>query len=82
MKTVACSPPRSMTGNIPLTEQAEELLQRAPYVALRGVYCEHHEGVLILRGRVGSYYMKQIAQVLVARLDGIELIDNRIEVKY
>lgn len=80
MKSVSCYQPRSVAGPISLTKQAEDLLQRAPYFALRGVRCEDHEGVLILRGRVLNYHMKQVAQVLVAQLNEVELIDNRIEV--
>jgi hypothetical protein len=57
-----------------------ESLDRAPYAGLRSLCCEEHEGVLILRGRVSSYFLKQIAQELAARVDGIELIDNRVEV--
>ncbi|MGO9115872.1 MAG: BON domain-containing protein [Thermoguttaceae bacterium] len=46
-----------------------------PFVA-----CEFHEGVLALRGRVPSFYLKQMAQTLIRGLDGVGEINNRLEV--
>jgi osmotically-inducible protein OsmY len=68
-------------NEIPLRARAENLLRRTSYRALQHIRCEHHEGVLTLRGRVSSFYLKQIAQEVVSRLEGIELVDNRIEVE-
>jgi osmotically-inducible protein OsmY len=59
---------------------AERRLRSNPYLALKKVSCDSHEGVLILRGCVPSYYLKQIAQQAVASLEGVERIDNQIEV--
>jgi osmotically-inducible protein OsmY len=60
---------------------AERRLRSNPYLALKNVSCDSLDGgVLILRGCVPSYYLKQIAQQAVASLDGIERIDNQIEV--
>ncbi len=46
----------------------------------RCVTCEYHEGVVILRGIVPSYYLKQIAQTVASKVPAIEQVDNRIEV--
>jgi osmotically-inducible protein OsmY len=35
---------------------------------------------VLLRGRVRTFYQKQIAQTVVAGVDGVEQIDNEIEV--
>jgi hypothetical protein len=78
MKAIPSSLSRIASGC--LAPQVRELLDRAPYAALRSLRCEEHEGVLILRGHVSSYFLKQIAQELATRVDGIEWIDNRIEV--
>lgn len=40
------------------------------------------KGSVVLTGRVSSYYEKQLAQEFVRRMDGVEHIDNRIEVAY
>ncbi|MFC1597030.1 BON domain-containing protein [Planctomycetota bacterium] len=62
-------------------EEAGARLRCSAYGDIRGVTCEFHEGVLTLRGRVPSYYMKQIAQSLVLGMEGAEEINNRLEVE-
>ena len=57
-------------------------LQRSCYPQVQCILCEFHEGVLTLRGRVSSYYLKQIVQTLVFRLDGVVELNNRVEVVY
>jgi hypothetical protein len=63
-----------------LKEVAEGILRRNPYLALKNVTCDLLGGVLVLRGRLPSYYLKQIAQEAVVSLEGVERIDNRIQV--
>ncbi len=59
--------------------QAEAALHSS-YGPLRRVRCEYHDGLLTLHGRLPSYYLKQVAQEAVARLDGVSRVENRIEV--
>jgi osmotically-inducible protein OsmY len=40
------------------------------------------QGVVLLQGEVQSYYEKQLAQEVVRRLDGVERVENEIEVAY
>jgi osmotically-inducible protein OsmY len=60
--------------------RVESRLKRSSYAELHGVSCDYHEGVVTLRGRVSSYYLKQMAQALVFRLDGVQELNNRVEV--
>ena len=60
--------------------EAQARLRKSGYRELHLVSCEFHEGVLTLRGRVSSYYLKQLAQELIRRLDGAEEVNNRLEV--
>ena len=60
---------------------AESRLLRSPYGEHRHVSCEFGEGILTLRGRVSSYYLKQIAQYLVCRVSGVAEIDNQLSVE-
>ena len=46
----------------------------------RDVTCVFFDGVLILRGCLPTYYLKQLAQTLAAQVEGVRQIDNRIEV--
>jgi osmotically-inducible protein OsmY len=55
-------------------------LDNSPYRELLGIDCELRDGVLILRGRVSSFYIKQIAQSAVFSLENVREIDNRLEV--
>jgi len=51
--------------------------------ALRGlahVSCELREGMAILHGKVSTFYLKQLAQEVVKKVDGVELVVNRVDV--
>ena len=63
-----------------VADLARVLLLRNPYLALKNVSCEYRDGVLTLRGYLPSYYLKQIAQTIVANLEGVERLVNAIEV--
>ena len=41
---------------------------------------EYDDGMLILHGRLGSYYQKQLAQETVAGVEGVVQVVNEIEV--
>jgi osmotically-inducible protein OsmY len=60
--------------------EAQLRLRKSGYRQLRRVSCEFHEGVLTLRGQVSSFYLKQVAQTLIGRLDGVGAINNRLDV--
>ena len=63
-----------------LAARAESGLRTSGYRSLRVISCESHEGRLVLRGRVPSYYLKQVAQEQVRRIEGVESIVNAVEV--
>jgi osmotically-inducible protein OsmY len=55
-------------------------LRTSPYSALRNVSCEYDDGMLILHGRLSSYYNKQLAQETVSGVEGVVQVVNRTEV--
>lgn len=59
---------------------AESRLLRSSYAELRNVSCKFHEGILTLQGRVPRYYLKQVAQNVVGRLNGVTGINNQLKV--
>ncbi|MBI2826318.1 MAG: BON domain-containing protein [Planctomycetia bacterium] len=59
---------------------SQQKLRTSPYLSLRELQCTFHEGVLTLYGRVPTYYLKQLAQTVVARTHGVEELVNQIEV--
>lgn len=44
------------------------------------VECAFDRGVLRLRGRVPTYYLKQLLQSRLADIDGVDWIDNEVDV--
>ena len=68
------------TGVDAVQELAQRQLRESAYYSIRSVRCDFHEGVLTLRGCLSTYYLKQVAQTLVAKVEGVQLINNRVEV--
>jgi osmotically-inducible protein OsmY len=65
---------------VSVVDAAECRLRRSGYPSLCSVSCQHHQGVLILTGRLTTHYLKQMAQTVVVGLEEVEEIVNRIEV--
>jgi hypothetical protein len=60
--------------------EVEGRLRRSGYLALTDVACYVRDGVVYLRGRVPSYYLKQLAQAGAGEVEGVRRVVNRIEV--
>ena len=63
-----------------LAERAESQLRRNRHLARKNISCEFDGDVLILRGCLPSYYLKQLAQEAVAALPEGKRIVNQIAV--
>ena len=59
---------------------AERGLRSSRYSALQHVSCDCRGGVLVLRGCLPTYYLKQVAQEVIAQVEGVQRIDNQIQV--
>jgi hypothetical protein len=46
----------------------------------REIECDFREGILLLRGRVPTFYLKQVLQSILKDLPGVRRIDNRVDV--
>lgn len=60
--------------------RAVGMLSSAPYGSVRKIQCDFQDGVLTLRGEVSSFFFMQVAQTAVARIEGVEQINNEIRV--
>jgi len=60
---------------------ARSRLRSTGYTSLDQIECQFRDGTLILAGRVGSFYQKQVAQTVVMDVDGVEQLVNQIEVR-
>jgi hypothetical protein len=45
-----------------------------------GICLECHDHTMIITGRVPSYYLKQVLQEALRQVDGVDKIDNRVDV--
>ncbi len=61
-------------------EIAERRLRESPYFFLKALNCHFENGVLTLRGRVPHGRLKQFAEAIVSRIEGVREVVNRVEV--
>jgi osmotically-inducible protein OsmY len=61
-------------------ESVADRLRISPYFALREIRCECRDGVVTLLGQLPTHYLKQIAQEVVADVQGVTKVVNQIEV--
>ena len=66
----------------PLFERIHDAMLANPYVPGRQVHIEANEGRVVLKGNVRSFFQKQMAQEGIRRIDGVERIDNLLEVNW
>jgi len=69
------------SGNC-LVAKLHQALSSSPHLLGRKLEFETTSGVVVLRGTVTSFYQKQMAQEAVRRVDGVEMIDNRLHVAW
>jgi hypothetical protein len=74
----ACVEPETSQASV--QDLVEQRLRSNPYLSLRNITSDYLDGVLVLRGCVPTYYLKQMAQEVVTDLEGVERIDNQIQV--
>ena len=65
-----------------LQTRINDALKDCPHALGEHVMGTSDEGVVILQGRVETFYHKQVAQELLRKLDGVERIVNLLEVHW
>jgi osmotically-inducible protein OsmY len=63
-----------------LAERVERALRATGYGPLRGIEVTVHARLVILAGRVPSYYLKQVAQTTALSVTGAQQVHNNLEV--
>ena len=63
-----------------VVHEARHRIQRSAYLPLRSLSCDYLQGVLTIRGQVPTYYLKQLAQSLVSTVEGIQEVQNLVDV--
>jgi osmotically-inducible protein OsmY len=65
-----------------LAKQVHGALSRSPYVSPRELSVKADRGVVRLEGAVRSFFQKQMAQEVIRRVDGVERIENCLQVNW
>ena len=63
-----------------LQQQVQNAIVGSPYLSQNNLQCETESGRVVLRGKVGSFFQKQMAQEVVRTVEGVERVDNCLEV--
>jgi osmotically-inducible protein OsmY len=63
-----------------LAERTERALCSSGYGALRAIEVSVNARIVILQGRVPSYYLKQIAQAIALAVPGAHQVHNGLDV--
>lgn len=64
-----------------LDRSVRRSLEDTGYRPLRCIDCRVSRGVVVLSGRVPSWYMKQVAQTVVQKIDAVDVVENRLQVR-
>jgi osmotically-inducible protein OsmY len=73
---------QSATLTTPLFERINAALMSNPHVPSRQVSVEAADGHVVLKGSVRSFFQKQMAQEAIRRIDGVQRIENLLEVNW
>lgn len=73
---------QAMATACPLFEQVQGVLTKNPYLSAKQFRIETADGLVRLQGTVGSFYQKQMAQELLRRVDGVQRIENHLQVNW
>lgn len=63
-----------------LAEQVDQAIQKNPYLLGRRLRFETHGDRVVLKGVVGTYFQKQMAQEGLRHIHGVAQIENHLEV--
>ncbi len=65
-----------------LLQRVDSAIQGSPHIAGHQVFCQEESGIVVLHGRVDSFFQKQMAQETLKKLEGVEKVINELEVDW
>ncbi|MEM1303837.1 MAG: BON domain-containing protein [Planctomycetota bacterium] len=78
-------PPTATAAPAPtdaLADRVHTALESSPHLSVRSMRIEAEHGHIRLAGDVGSFFEKQIAQEVVRRVDGVDRVENLLQVNW
>lgn len=76
----AATLPTSVPAIAPVLAEVRSQLIASPFAALKELQTDFYDGVLILRGKVPTFYTRQVAIALAMKIDGVDQLDDRLVV--
>jgi len=70
------------TAETALSTLISSAIDKSPHLKRRNLRFEARDGRVVLRGIVTSYYQKQMAQETLRRVQGVDHIENHLEVNW
>jgi osmotically-inducible protein OsmY len=74
--------PATATLSRPLFDRICDALVSNPHVPSQLVSVETNDGHVVLKGNVSTFFQKQMAQEAVRRIDGVQQIENLLQVNW
>lgn len=65
-----------------LRQRVDSAIKGNPHLTRHRVFCQEDAGIVVLHGRVGSFFQKQMAQETLKRLAGVEKVINELQVDW
>ncbi len=65
-----------------LLQRVDSAIKDSPHLSGNHVFCQEESGIVVLHGRVDSFYQKQMAQEALRNLAGVEKVINELEVDW
>lgn len=65
-----------------LRKRVDSAIKGNPHLTRHRVFCQEESGIVVLHGRVGSFFQKQMAQETLKRLAGVEKVINELQVDW
>jgi len=81
LQPAVCQAAESLSCLSAVVEWAGARLCESGYPALRRVSCASEGDTLTVRGCLPTYYLKQVTLAVVAGIEGVEQVVDRIEVR-
>jgi osmotically-inducible protein OsmY len=65
-----------------LMQRLQRVILSSPHIPRHRVRLENRAGHVVVRGAVDSYYQKQMTQEAILRVEGVEHLENQLEVHW
>ncbi len=73
--------PTERKNTTDLAQKIKLTYNQMGYRSLAMVYCETEGSHIVLKGETPTFYLKQVAQVIAAKVAGVGSINNQINVR-